>query len=400
MAVGGSERSVIVELDGLQHVELFAGGGGLAVGAHSAGIRDTLFAESDVHACATLSANARSGPGQTTSGRVVEGDVRLLTWPETDAPIQTLSAGAPCQPFSVAGTSGGYTDTRNGLPEIVRAMKSMRPRAVLVENVPRLASAKWEAYFNYFVLQLQYPSLCREQQEKWQAHAKRLARAQALGAKAEYVVTQRVLNSADYGVPQVRRRLFIVALSSEYSTFTFPAPTHSWPALANALSNGAYWERHGIRKPKWATALYPGADIGESTPWITVRDALAGLPKPARSAQACANSHWAIPGARSYKGHSGSVLDMPAKTVKAGVHGVPGGENSVVAGNGKLRYFTMRELARIQTFPDNHSFDGARIHLTRLIGNAVPCKLATVVYAAILRHLALATSPEHKAVKR
>lgn len=70
-------------------------------------------------------------------------------------------------------------------------------------------------------------------------------------------------------------------------------------------------------------------------------------------------------------------MDWPAKTIKAGVHGVPGGENTVTDDRGMFRYFTLRETARIQTFPDAHLFAGARIHVTRQIGNAVPCVLAT-----------------------
>lgn len=70
-------------------------------------------------------------------------------------------------------------------------------------------------------------------------------------------------------------------------------------------------------------------------------------------------------------------MDWPAKTIKAGVHGVPGGENTITDDDGAFRYFTLRETARMQTFPDKHLFKGARIHVTRQIGNAVPCLLAT-----------------------
>ncbi len=87
-------------------------------------------------------------------------------------------------------------------------------------------------------------------------------------------------------------------------------------------------------------------------------------------------NHWRIPGARLYNGHMGSALDMPSKTIKAGVHGVGGGENTVIEDDGAARYYTLRETARIQTFPDEHFFTGARLHVTRQIGNAVPCLLA------------------------
>ena len=98
-------------------------------------------------------------------------------------------------------------------------------------------------------------------------------------------------------------------------------------------------------------------------------------------------NHWTVLGARAYVGHAGSKLDWPSKTIKAGVHGVPGGENILVDDNGFVRYFTLRETARLQTFPDKHHFEGARLHATRQIGNAVPCDLAEAVGAPLFKLL-------------
>ena len=86
-------------------------------------------------------------------------------------------------------------------------------------------------------------------------------------------------------------------------------------------------------------------------PWRTVRDAVAGLGKPDGK-----NWHVFQPGARAYPGHTGSVLDEPAKALKAGDHGVPGGENMMVLDNSGVRYFTVREAARLQGLPDEWSF--------------------------------------------
>ncbi|MDR3348260.1 MAG: DNA cytosine methyltransferase, partial [Acidaminococcales bacterium] len=77
--------------------------------------------------------------------------------------------------------------------------------------------------------------------------------------------------------------------------------------------------------------------------------------------------------------HSGSVLDEPSKTIKAGAHGVPGGENMLVLDDGSLRYYTVRESARIQTFPDDYLFHGSWTESMRQIGNAVPVKLAYII---------------------
>lgn len=92
--------------------------------------------------------------------------------------------------------------------------------------------------------------------------------------------------------------------------------------------------------------------------------------------------------ARSYPGHTGSVLDEPSKALKAGVHGVPGGENMFVADDGSMRHYTTREAARIQGFPDLYSFEGSWTETMRQIGNAVPVELARKVAASVAQSLA------------
>lgn len=114
---------------------------------------------------------------------------------------------------------------------------------------------------------------------------------------------------------------------------------------------------------------------------MTVRDAISGLPTPAKSrtSEEPGLNHFFIPGAREYVGHSGSPLDEPSKTLKAGVHGVPGGENMLAMENGTVRYFTIRESARLQSFPDNFIFPGSWSESMRQIGNAVPVRLAELL---------------------
>jgi len=94
--------------------------------------------------------------------------------------------------------------------------------------------------------------------------------------------------------------------------------------------------------------------------------------------------HVGIPGARLYKGHSGNPLDWQAKTIKAGVHGVPGGEHVVLLDDGTHRYLTVRECARVQTFPDDWHFKGPRSEASRQIGNAVPVRLAKIMGTAVM----------------
>ena len=160
--------------------------------------------------------------------------------------------------------------------------------------------------------------------------------------------------------------------------------------------SGDYWERHRIAKrhrpptPDSYTSLVArlkGLGLPPTRqPWMTVRDALVGLSDPERS-QGDAWNHRFQSGARAYAGHTGSPLDSPAKTLKAGDHGVPGGENMMVRADGSCRYFTVRESARLQAFPDGYAFHGSWTEAMRQLGNAVPVTLANAVAASVAEHL-------------
>jgi DNA (cytosine-5)-methyltransferase 1 len=161
---------------------------------------------------------------------------------------------------------------------------------------------------------------------------------------------------------------------------------------------GDYWERHEITKRRrpptppefkerleyWQTKFEPL----NTKPWLTVRDAISDLPDPTKknSVHEVLNHHF-MPGAKVYPGHTGSPFDLPAKTLKAGDHGVPGGENMLVLPDGKVRYFTVRESARLQTFPDDYALEGSWTEAMRQIGNAVPVNLGEVVATSVLKHL-------------
>jgi len=122
-------------------------------------------------------------------------------------------------------------------------------------------------------------------------------------------------------------------------------------------------------------------------PWQTVRDAISDLPDPEQHPTLLYQAHKFQPGARSYPGHTGSPLDEPAKALKAGDHGVPGGENMLRRVDGSIRYFTVRECARIQTFPDEFIFEGSWGEIMRQLGNAVPVRLAHHVADAVCTQL-------------
>ena len=123
----------------------------------------------------------------------------------------------------------------------------------------------------------------------------------------------------------------------------------------------------------------------ETRSWRTVRQALADLPDPEFEPEAASDylNHKFQPGARSYPGHTGSPCDEPAKTLKAGDHVVPGGENMLRRTDGSLRYFSIRECARLQTFPDDYLFHGTWTESMRQLGNAVPVTLVEVLAKSI-----------------
>ena len=208
----------------------------------------------------------------------------------------------------------------------------------------------------------------------------------------EYRVVPRIVNAADYGVPQRRERLIIVGIRADLNLeWHFPEPTHSLAALVHDQWHGGdYWERHGVRpRPDMLTipavrSAISRIDLDNKRPWLTTRDAISSLRDTLPDA---VTNHEFRAGARSYPGHTGSDLDLPSKTLKAGVHGVPGGENMFVKDDGTVRYFTAREAARVQTFPDEYVFSGAWSEAMRQIGNAVPVKLAAVVTGQLFKDL-------------
>lgn len=177
--------------------------------------------------------------------------------------------------------------------------------------------------------------------------------------------------------------------------WTFPDPTHSQEALIRSQwLTGDYWDRHKVAKAKRpeapsAAKLARAASLDDSeVGWRTLRDALVGLPDPTSRSAANYRNHVFQPGARSYKGHTGSVLDAPSKALKAGGHGVPGGENMIRFHDGSVRYLTVRESARVQTFPDDYELHGAWGEAMRQLGNAVPVDLAETVSRQIYSHIA------------
>lgn len=353
-------------------VELFTGGGGLALGAHQAGFRHLLLVEVDPVACETIRRNNQRGVVQP-NWPLVEANVHGLDLTPWQGKVDLLAAGAPCQPFSLGGLHRGDGDSRNLFPEALRAVREIRPKAVIFENVRGLTRPSFFPYFEYVMWQLERPDLTTGPDEDWREHKARLEKTRKRG-EPEYLVKHRVLNAADYGVPQHRSRVLMVAVQRGLGVeWDFPERTHSSEALLySKWVEKSYWYEHELPERDVPDVLGLRVkllkDLGKPLPerHRTVRDALAGLPEPVEGEEHSGFlNHVGIPGARRYKGHEGSPMDEPAKTLKAGVHGVPGGEGTVLRDDGTVRYFSVREAARIQTFPDEYYFHGSRTRAMR-----------------------------------
>ncbi|MFB7540958.1 DNA cytosine methyltransferase [Streptomyces zaomyceticus] len=437
-------------------VELFAGGGGLVQASTNTGFRHLLLNEFAKRACQTLEGNrfdvfpedvdvevlvkwldvidkqrAEKAMGVGHGDRqhyppLVAGDVRKLDMRFLqERGVDLLAGGPPCQPFSLGGVARGDEDERNMFPEMFRAVREIRPKAVICENVRGLTRPSFNPYFQYIKRELSLPFVKRQKGATWKEHDRVLRdrlRARDTDPAETYEVTQHDVNAADFGVPQIRNRVILLAFRADLGVDAelvkrAVAPTHSHAALARSILHGTYWTRHeraGAEIPKrvidLVTSRYEneqltiGSGDDELRPWLTLRDAILGLPKidtdllDKTTEQGGFPDHIGWPGARIYDGHTPNELDRPAKTVKAGVHGVPGGESVMQLDNlvrdektgltrPEHRYMTVREAARVMSFGDQWSMAGPRGERMRQLGNAVPVKLGEVFTSAVAKAL-------------
>jgi DNA (cytosine-5)-methyltransferase 1 len=384
----------------MKSVELFAGVGGLAMGCELAGFTPLAVIEWNKWACETIRENQARDYPLVRHWPLHEGDVREFDWSTLTETVDLVAGGPPCQPFSLGGKHRANDDRRDMFPAAVEFVRRLRPRAFIFENVKGLTRSSFANYFQYILLQLEFPEVVARANETWEEHLGRLQSERSSGRRRRagliYNVVPTLVNAADYGVPQRRERVFIVGFRADLGVeWSFPRPTHSLDALLyEQFVTGDYWRRHGLAQPsvpeKFAgrvRALEQSLLPPDARPWRTVRDALADLPDPSATSDAAIPDHRLQPGARTYPGHTGSPLDLPAKTLKAGDHGVPGGENMMVRDDGAVRYFTARESARLQTFPDGYKLHGTWSEAMRQIGNAVPVMLVRHVAASVARRL-------------
>lgn len=382
----------------MKAVELFAGAGGLGMGISKAGFKPVEIVEWDKWCCDTINENRAANVSSVRQWpKPCLGDIRDKDFQHLEGKVDLVSGGPPCQPFSLGGRHKAYMDVRDMWPQAVRAVREIRPKAFIFENVKGLKRTAFATYLSYINLQLHHPAVERLPFEEWEDHFGRLQQHHSANEfkEPEYRVLIDLLNAADYGVPQRRERVVFVGFRSDLGVrWRFPDKTHSFEALLwDQCRSLDYWNEHRVAFHERNTDARAElrADAMHERPttkrWRTVRDAISDLPDPTLPFDKKVLNHRYQPGARSYPGHTGSRLDEPGKTLKAGVHGVPGGENMLLRPDGSVRYFTVRESARLQTFPDDYELHGSWTEAMRQLGNAVPLELAHVVAKDVAAHL-------------
>ena len=376
----------------MNSLKLFSGAGGLAKGLELARFKHAALVENNKHAYASLCENF--DPEKVFFGDVRDFDLETLT------NINLVAGGPPCQPFSLGGKHQADRDKRDMFPAAIHAIERLKPKAFIFENVKGLLRQTFADYFEYILLRLTYPSFNAEVTLDWQDHLGELRSVNKFSYSGiKYNVQFKSIDAANYGVPQKRERVIIIGIRSDLECdWSFPPETHSADRLFwDMYVTGEYWERHKIYKSERPLLDKPteskrfklidkyGMFEPAMMPWQTVRDAIDNLPNP--QIDCGIKDHIFHDGARIYPGHTGSILDAPAKTIKAGDHGVPGGENMIRFSDGSVRYLTVLEAKRLQTFLDDFVIKGVWGEALRQIGNAVPILLAKTMGHELMKIL-------------
>lgn len=320
-------------------IDLFAGAGGLSIGLKMAGWDIRVAVEYEPTAVETHRKN------MPEVVHLCE-DIRNISFGEYEGKIDLVAGGPPCQPFSVSGKQLGKLDVRDMVPEFVRVVSEIRPKAFLMENVQGLTTSRFLPYLK-----------------------ERIEELKSLG----YEVHWQVLNAADYGVPQNRRRLFVIGVPLG-TRFEFPKPTHGpkgkqrYRTVADALSGCLMSEAN---RAKVVYAKNP----------VLRRSAFAGmlLNGKGRPLNMDAPAH-TIPATAG--GNRTHILDPQGVLVAYHNELLSGGavRQGEVIGCTRL---TVSQSARLQTFPDWFEFTGRKNQQYAQIGNAVPPELAAVVGRAL-----------------
>lgn len=327
----------------LTALDLFAGAGGLGLGLSAAGFDVITSVEWNRDAAQTL---RRSAP----SGEVIEADVRDLSF-HRFAGVDVVAGGPPCQPFSTGGKQRSTSDERDMIPEFIRAVAEVRPRAFVMENVPGLMAPRCEAY---------------------------LGRVLRHFVDLGYLTTVGLLDAADFGVPQSRRRLLLTGLRGRLAPAT-PEPTHGVGGMPRRTAGDVLRSDVGFGEPNRSIVTYARNPDLRPNPYHGHLFNGGGRPidlsKPAPTILASAGGN---------KTHFVDTLGaVPAYHAELSAGGRP--RSGLFEGGRRL---SIEESAALQTFPASTRLAGSRSSQYTQVGNAVPPVLAEAVARAVLRTLA------------
>jgi DNA (cytosine-5)-methyltransferase 1 len=325
--------------------ELFAGAGGLALGMEKAGLHCVLLNEINREACATLRKNR-------PHWNVIEGDVAALDFLSLQGKVDVLTGGFPCQAFSYAGKKLGFEDARGTMfYEFARAVKEIKPLICVGENVRGLLSHDGGRTIQGMV------SILNE-----------------LGYE---VLPPRLLKAIFHRVPQKRERLLVVGLRKDAGlTFEWPKPHKEFYTLRDALKKGRLFncdvpvspgQAYPKRKREIMTMIPPGGYWRE-------------LPLEIQKEYMKGSFH--LSGGKTGMARRIS-WDEPSLTLTC----APAQKQTERCHPDETRPFTVREYARIQTFPDDWVFEGSMTSQYKQIGNAVPVNLAEEIGKSLVKTL-------------
>lgn len=326
-------------------IELFAGGGGLALGMEKAGFHHIMLNEFNKVACDTLRTNR-------PNWNVVEGDIHEISFAEYNGKVDFLSGGFPCQAFSYAGKKGGFEDTRGTLFfEMARAIKECNPKVFMGENVKGLTThdeGKTFSVIKNTIAELGYT-----------------------------LVDPQVLKAILYNVPQKRERIIIIAIRNDIADkvkFKYPEPYHRVVTLRDAFYKGELFDTDVPESDgqKYPTRKYEIMSmVPEGGDWRNL---------PEEIQKEYMKGSFYLGGGKTGLARRLS-LDEPSLTLTC----APAMKQTERCHPIETRPLTIREYARIQTFPDDWIFAGKRDDQYKQIGNAVPVNLAAAIGRSLIR---------------
>ncbi|MCC7370277.1 MAG: DNA (cytosine-5-)-methyltransferase [Chloroflexi bacterium] len=324
--------------NGLRVLSLFSGGGGLDLGFERAGFEHVASFDVLEICGRTLLQNR---PSWTVCAGE-QGDVRRVDWSAYSESVDVLHGGPPCQPFSTAGRQQGHLDDRDMWPEMIRAIKTVKPRAFIAENVPGLLTAKFSSYVQDHIL----------------------------APLSGYRVFRFKLHAPMFGVPQSRQRVFFVGFADNVASSRFrePAATHYFSHLTNRQAEtidlfsfaDARSRCMGVRE---ALGLH---DIGTDSLAPTLRSGFTGP----RNSTSILNS---VAGQRAWE-----ALEIWPNGVALSRESA----SAFVAKNGHFR-LAVQDCAIIQGFPESWCFAGGVYQVLGQIGNSVAPPMAYRVACAV-----------------